>query len=453
MQRLVIFLAALILAACVNEIPPQDQNRINLSILDAGASDVALRVSFDSPCGSDRLVLTRNQVEHFHFYSGSLDTIIEDDSLSPQHTYRYQVSLYSQERLLCSSSEVEVTTLDSTSHIWHSQIDTIGFPFSYLVDVAIVSQAEIWTGGYFYLRDSLGQIESDPYNCAQWDGTRWVARRLLFPTCDEQGNEIDESPGPITHVAAIAPDNIWFSTRASLVQWNGNSFRKVCVPGNLLFGSIVELSGSGPNNIIVAFSDGKVIQYDGSQWSQQQSESSIGLSDFWMDANQRGYAVGSNIGNRGVVMEYDGRTWKTVIESYYLESGFDTAKLFTTQLFGAVLGVWSDPRKKLYVVGDRVYEYAHSKWRFCNSLEENNLEGIPRSWGALNGISGESSNDAIVVGQGSTIRHYNGCTWAQIGTYYNANYDLEWFQVDMKGGMIAAVGRCGEGGVVIRLVR
>src|SRR5208283_5579955 len=76
---------------------------------------------------------------------------------------------------------------DTTSHIFAWQTFTFGGGGgSELTDVAIINDTLVYAVGEIYLPDSpAGQ----PYNFEVWDGKTWTLSRIMFPLCDQDGNQ------------------------------------------------------------------------------------------------------------------------------------------------------------------------------------------------------------------------------------------------------------------------
>ncbi len=67
-----------------------------------------------------------------------------------------------------------ICCLDSTSHSFYWTIDSLGIYGSYLNDVAIVNENDIWV---------VGNIETDStsYNAAHFDGNEWELILIVNP--------------------------------------------------------------------------------------------------------------------------------------------------------------------------------------------------------------------------------------------------------------------------------
>lgn len=70
----------------------------------------------------------------------------------------------------------ELTTpLDTTSHDFVWEFDTIAIQYSMINSVAALSPDDIWVTGKFFQHDSLGRPDAKPIgNVAHWDGKEWT---------------------------------------------------------------------------------------------------------------------------------------------------------------------------------------------------------------------------------------------------------------------------------------
>ena len=76
---------------------------------------------------------------------------------------------------------------DTTSHVVQWQLpDTLGIR-GVIRDVWVFNKNNAWAVGEIYLNDSTGKLDdANPYNAAQWNGSKWVIKRIdiLFISVD-----------------------------------------------------------------------------------------------------------------------------------------------------------------------------------------------------------------------------------------------------------------------------
>jgi len=97
------------------------------------------------------------------------DSVFIDENLLPRRTYKYRAFRLNGTAPTDSSTPVQVTTMDTTSHNFTWQIDTLGATASTLYDVVIINDTLAYAVGEMYLRDSTGQINPQAYNMAKWN--------------------------------------------------------------------------------------------------------------------------------------------------------------------------------------------------------------------------------------------------------------------------------------------
>ncbi len=103
--------------------------------------------------------------------------------------------------------------LDTTSHDFVWDFDTVGVAFSLIKSIAVVSPTDYWVTGQFFRYDSLGRPDSRPVgNVAHWNGKTWTMHG--FNSSGHQSwYEMDDA-------FARGPDNVWVCG-GSPFQWNG----------------------------------------------------------------------------------------------------------------------------------------------------------------------------------------------------------------------------------------
>jgi hypothetical protein len=158
------FPSLLLFSACFLFDEEQNSN-LTLSLHSAGVTSVNLNVEPEDSLSSFTFELTRDDsiVQTLSIQS---DTIIKDNGLNPNTTYTYTGYWMDGTKRVGESNILSVTTMDTTSHNFTWEIDTLGEYGSYLNDVWIVDENDIWV---------VGEIITDSgwYNLAKWDGLNW----------------------------------------------------------------------------------------------------------------------------------------------------------------------------------------------------------------------------------------------------------------------------------------
>ena len=151
-----ISLLLLIYSGCNTTEP---DNRLEISVEDVSCTEAWIKVTGET---GNEITLNRDGKEVERLTLKSSPQTIYDDSLLPNTNYQYQVSgIGNQESPEgTSSNQLQVTTLDTTSHDFTFSSYTFGGQAGScaLYDVAIIDENNIWAVGEIYLLDSLGSL-------------------------------------------------------------------------------------------------------------------------------------------------------------------------------------------------------------------------------------------------------------------------------------------------------
>jgi hypothetical protein len=237
---------------------------IFLSADDVGVTDAWLKITRDTPHPTQDILLKRDGQTIFsdlRFLTS--DTLIADDSLFPKQTYTYKVYALSEGTLTDSSDLLTITTMDTTSHNFTWEIDTLGDGnSSVLYDVTIVNDTLVYAVGEIYKRDSTGQFENEPYGLAIWNGIDWKLKKLYYRI--SSGDTIVLSN--IRGILYVSSSEIWFAA-GSIFRWDGVSpitllsFSRLNLPDPNA--TIEKLWGTSNTNLYGVGNAGTIVQYTG----------------------------------------------------------------------------------------------------------------------------------------------------------------------------------------------
>ncbi|MBI1806725.1 MAG: hypothetical protein HYR76_06700, partial [Ignavibacteria bacterium] len=368
-----------------------------------------------------------------------IDTVVVDGGLLPKQTYTYQLMQEFNGNFVPADAPLVVTTLDTTSHNFTWQMDTLGDGnASALYDVAIINDTLIVACGDINIIDSLGYWEA-PYGVAIWNGRSWRLQRLLAPNPNGY-NSILRPYG----IFAFTPHEIWFAD-AGVFKWSGtgefvtpywiDSFQgnpnPLLAPGQ----GVEKLWGTSSRDLYAVGSQGATAHFDGNVWQKLESGTTYDIQDIYGTKDSRSgkyriLAVASNIytGQGPKVLEIDGE---------------NVALLPDNGLPWSLDGLWSSSLYRNYIVGDGMFFKsslnATTPWRGFHS-------GLTTYY--TNAIRGTASNDIMVVGAYGVALHYNGSSWKnyQAETYIDGSL----FRVEAQGSFVVAVGQVGNRAVVLR---
>lgn len=154
--------------------------------------------------------------------------------------------------------------------------------------------------------------------------------------------------------------------------------------------------GSGANDIFVVGDNGRIVKWNGANWSVMSGNNLRSFHSVWGSSSSNVFAAifdrpqNTPYDNFGEVNCYDGSAW-----SY-----------MSGTVGAACSGLWGSGPNDVFVVGDfgRISHFNGSVWSNMNSGIDNHLYGI---WGS-------GSNDVFAVGESGVILHYSGSTWSKM---------------------------------------
>ncbi len=417
-----VLLGFLLLTACPDgPEPPQRDTTIRLSIINTGVTTVSLNVSVEDTTDSWTFSLSRNDSIILSAEVTGADTVVRDGGLDPATAYRYRAYWLRNGEAVDSSTEVLATTLDTTSHNFVWTIDTLGNYGSYLNDVAIIDENNIWVVGYI-------KNDSGTYNAARWNGTEWELV-LIDRVVDFDG------------VFAFSEDEIWFSDGCFIYEYDGLVFSKKweCDWETYGPGQVKNIWGSSTNDIYFVGNSGSIIHYDGSGFTKLETGNEVRLID----------VEGTPDGEYVFIVGYD-FVLPTQTAAYMIHNGTVELLYYSDDLlpqnnedFGAVSGV--------SVYGDTAYFVTYQglwKYNFVDNISI--IDNVFEMYDYYP-IIVQTSNDILLIGGGFKYVHFNGLTWDFNNELYEL-YNFSDYGADLKGHVAAIVGyvKGGSHGVVAR---
>lgn len=402
--------------------PPPDGQTIHITVEDVSCTEAWLKVSLTDLNEPRTITITQDGQTKLSSRIAGADSIFLLENLLPNRNYRFAAQRIRDTTITDTSGTVVATTLDTTSHNFTWQIDTLGDGnASTLNDIAIINDTLAYAVGELYLRDSTGQIDPRRYNLAIWTGT-WQVRRITY-----QG-----IPPAIRFVFALAHNDVWLDP---YFHWNGQMFQEIPI-SPIFIGVGVNKMWGGSSYQLHAVGDGGFIahQSGAGTWQRLESGTILPINDIWGVRNATSgateiYAVASMI---------DQNQGRKVLKV----SGVSVEVIPDDGLPWSLRGIWFVPRGPYYVVGDGVYhkrDIGHSTpWKLYPRGEVTNYYTLA--------IRGAGRNDVVTAGAFGEIAHFNGVTWRNFinqtgisGIYYS---------VSIKGDLIIAVGYANNRGVV-----
>ncbi len=440
-----VVLLLLLASACHNDngpclsCPPPYTQSILLDTLSIEPAAVVFQVSTRDSTHLGVVQLYRDSVSVFSKTILSIDTTIIDTALLPAHHYRYKAYRLTGSTPIDSSAAVVLTTMDTTSHNFTWEIDTLGGASSSMFnDVVIINDTTVIAVGQVYVFDSTGSVDLTPYSIAKWNGRTWELKRL-YATLPALGT----NPAllvPLTGVFAFSPTDVWLAG-GGVFHWDGQSQTVTpywinSFPGNpnaILWGGAVKLWGTSSTDLYAVATAGGIAHYDGHTWQEIYSGTTLDIEDIWGSRNQKAndweiIAVASNIdlNNGKEVLRINSNTATAIPDS---------------GLPWSLTGIWFSTNQAYYIVGDGIFfeRSLNQPWRSLH-------QGLTTYY--TGAIQAAGINDVAIVGAFGVALHYNGSSWRN----YQSQTGLasgSWGAVRIEENLMIAVGQDFDKAVVL----
>jgi len=284
-------------------------------------------------------------------------------------------------------AELAVTTLDTTSHNFTWQIDTLGDGAnSFLKDVAIVNDTCVFAVGEIHIKDSTGNWDPNLYNVARWNGSKWSYSVGASVT--------------INAVFAFSDTDVWAGTTAPY-HFDGRTWRGYNVTG-LFDGYVTKIWGTSSRNVYMVGTNGAIMHFNGSVWEKMESGTDVDLLDVW------GSPDGSVVWACGWI-DFKPTVLLRLINGVW-EKAWEEDNPFIQRddtLSGAFTSVWL-PNDR------RVFAFSwYGVYRFpVTTHGEGKRIPFPSTWSGFPWrLRGSAVNDVALVGEYYMLGHFNGVTF------------------------------------------
>ncbi len=296
------------------------------------------------------------------------------------------------------------TGIDTTSHNFTWDVQTIGVFQSSLSDVWGSSATDVWAVGR--ITDTISNFFP---NAAHFNGSQWSLVQI--------GEGFN-----IFGISGFASNDIFaVGTNGRVYRWNGSQWQQVVCLGvgdgcsGLLSGEpLLAIWGTSPSSLFAVGDSGVIVHYNGQSWSKMQTGTKLTLRDVWGSSSNDVYSVGADFfGGQGILLHYDGTQWQP-------------AQLETTSQT-RLFGVWG-LQSKVYGVGDFVYRFDGQNWSRIAIPDSNILKQK---------VTGVDLNDVFIGGDFGVALHWNGASWRRYDELsFNGTIQGIW----SDGGDVYAVG-------------
>ena len=272
----IIFLT--LFTSCNTNEPDSTPANIEFAAEDASCTEAWIKLEADNIKAAQ---VFREDSLIYSFNTNSIDTVLYDEGLLPNQSYKYKLTIQhplANGNNSAVNKELTLQTMDTTSHNFTWQTFTFGqHSSSVLYDVAIINENNIWAVGEIYLKDSLGNPDPNAYNAVHWDGSEWELKKI---TVDFRGSLITP---PLTGVFTFSGTDIWFVGSLPIhgdgISWQMYDLRTTVDPNLLL----MKTWGTNSNDIYFVGLDGNIAHYSGASggWQKIESGTDLNIYDIW----------------------------------------------------------------------------------------------------------------------------------------------------------------------------
>ena len=383
---------------------PKISDIINLNALDASCTEAWLQLKTQNLTYPAEITLTRNDKFIKKVTLQSADTVIYEESLLPSRTYNYQASIpsaisQSNNQSILSSNIVSVTTMDTTSHDFAWQTYTFGGTggSSYLNDVAIIDENNIWAVGLIY-------ENGKDYNAVHWNGEVWELKRIAN----------DSYPRRIVY--AFNENDVWFD---GSIKWDGArySVHNYGFPldsnGNGWYRNA--MWGTSSEDFYVVGNGGNIAHYRNGSWTKIESGTNRDIQDIW--------------GTKNVITQEQELFFSIPTQySVYKLDGQNNIKRLEIGDNSFFRGMWTKNGLKVYVAGFGIV--SGILWNWTVEVEGDLL--------FFKDVKGDGNNNVFAAGANGEAAVFNGMRWSRYNEIKNNN--ILYNKVAVKGNITAAAG-------------
>ncbi len=399
--------------------PPPNRQQLRLDTLFVDPTQIWLRVYTIDSTNVGLIELYRDSVPILAGMVSRNEITTVDSGLLPNFAYNYRAYRWENGIRVDSTALLVVRTMDTTSHNFTWEMDTLGDgASSVLNDLAIINDTLVYAVGKIYLKDSTGNFDPLPYNLAEWNGKRWALQRA---TVYYQGNP---AVPPLEAIFLFSETDMWV-TSGFPIHGDGTRWTLYRLPDLGINASVSRMWGTSSMNMYFVGTNGSVVRYNGGTWQNIQSGTSLPIQDIWGAIDKTGnphiLAVASNkFFNEGkAVLEIQG----SIVTSYP-----------DTGLTWSLSGIWFQHKEIKYVAGGGLFKRTESQH---NSPWVDFHQGLTTYY--TDAIRGQNSNDIVVVGAYGVVLHYNGVTWKNFQSQTYLDYGA-YYAVAIRGNLVVAVG-------------
>ncbi len=398
-----LFTFALFLITSCDTTNPQNNEKVTLTAEDASCTEVWLNVKTKNISLPTTVRITQDDSTIITTNINKSDTTLIVEKLQPNRAYTFKATIEKDK----VTDQTQITTMDTTSHNFTWETFTFGGVngSSYLKDVAIINENNIWAVGEIHTAET-DQWNADstkwvqPYNAVHWDGNSWELKRILV---DYRGQP---NFAPLQGVFALPDGKVIFSSGLPYLpsgnHWNLYHLWDMGVLDNE-DGGVNSIWGTSIDNLYFVGSKGTIVHYNGSSWTKIESGTDVDLLDIWGSPNGEKIWVCGNEDFKPTVL--------LTIKNNKVDILYSSEKnLFSYgfyRLSGSFMSLWSDNKNILHILTEYdLYKIYKDDVNTPIPLWKKRNEQI-----ATRKVRGTKENDIFIVGEIGELCHYNGVSW------------------------------------------
>ena len=306
--------------------------------------------------------------------------------------------------------------LDTTSNDFTWNIDTLGTWGSYLNDVAIINENDIWVVGVI-------MIDNEYFNTAHWDGNEWEIPRFI-------------RPAPFAGVYSFHEDDLWFVDGCNIYHFDGDQFELMweCDWTDGLYNKIENIWGISSTDIFFYGRGGWIVHFNGNTFTIMDTGITADVKEIWgvYDEVLGEYiiwACGFTQQDETVILKLQNGIWQK-----WFERDYDDYIYFDENVIsGPIISIWSNQPEELWAI-------TYFGLFKINADDSSYFERYPNHDGWGNGyilnMTGNNWNDIYFTGDKGGVWHFNGEDSYQI----NSNSNLIYYRVESYNNTIISVG-------------
>lgn len=407
--------------------PDSSKSEIVISLFDTTCTEAWIRLQTKNLAVPHDYKLYRDSDLVYAGRVYTNDTTVIDTSLLPQRNYHYMAYRIDGGVIKDSSAVLPVNSMDTTSHEFIWSVETIGYHYSIIRDVAIVNDTLAYAVGHFYASADTAIGNQVPYNVACWNGVKWELMRVMVETRQIPPNPPHYYwPDEIFGIFAFSPNEIILATQGQFIKWDGISEKGseyVYMPNT----SVQTVWGTTPKNVFGAGYSGSFVRYDGTTWTKYDSLTNTTLTDIYGTRDGKEvWATGYNFDGRSAVVRWSEGNLEKIF------SEMDGSAKQSSFLSGYLPSLWID-KSKIYLSSSMGYIMTYSLITKTPKAAAVRLQYFPYA------IRGSGCNNIIVACDRAVLYHFNGSTWKTINQFNNINHRL--FSISFHKRLIITSGR------------